>query len=368
MTENNKANETIENDVKSYPNYGNNDLQRMNPEMFNDLNNNNDTFNNPFPKEISEQEIEQAFNTLSPSTNDNDNDNDNSSSNRRFYSQSNSQSNSSNNIIENIIPSNDNNKDIMVNKNELLNQKRKNNNIGKKEKIFFTIKLPKGQKLDLKALKKYRKKWIRAGRKKKTDKKERSHNKFSSDNIINKLRVYFFHFVRDVIKKNSINEIIYFKKAGNDVIANLTKDINDKMHKMKMKDILSEQEISSKYKTYNKFENKIIIEKIYKEQKQIKVIKILDLTFEELFIIFRKNLKNDKDKEKIVKIAKKIEDLDLLKEDNKYEDINYMIGILRKKYENLAKKELDNYIEKVEKLCCDYENWFNNKLIKIAKK
>ena len=256
----------------------------------------------------------------------------------------------------------------MVNKNELLNKKRKNKNIGKKEKIFFTIKLPKGQKLDLKALKKYRKKWIRAGRKKKTDKKERSHNKFSSDNIINKLRVYFFHFVRDVIKKNSINEIIYFKKAGNDVIANLTKDINDKMHKMKMKDILSEQEISSKYKTYNKFENKIIIEKIYKEQKQIKVIKILDLTFEELFIIFRKNLKNDKDKEKIVKIAKKIEDLDLLKEDNKYEDINYMIGILRKKYENLAKKELDNYIEKVEKLCCDYENWFNNKLIKIAKK
>ena len=319
MSEKYKENETIDNDVKSYPNFGNNDLQRMNPEMFNDLNNNNATYN-PFPKEISEQEIEKAFNTLSPSTNDNDNDN--SSSNRRFYSQSNSQSNSSNNIIENIIPSNDNNKDIMVNKNELLNQKSKNKNIGKKEKIFFTIKLPKGQKLDGKDLKKYRKKWIRAGRKKKTDKKERSHNKFSSDNIINKLRVYFFHFVRDVIKKNSINEIIYFKKAVNDVIANLKKDKNDKMHKMKIKDILSEQEISSKYKTYNKFENKIIIEKIYKEQKQIKVIKILDLTFEELFIIFRKNLKNDKDKENIVKIAKKIEDLDLLKEDNKYEDIN----------------------------------------------
>ena len=367
MSEKYKENETIDNDVKSYPNFGNNDLQRMNPEMFNDLNNNNATFNNLFPTEVvSEQVVEQAFNTSSPSTNDDDNDN--SSSNRRFYFQSNSQANSSNNIIENTIPSNDNNKDILVNKNELLNKKRKNNNIGKKEKIFFTIKLPKGQKLDGKDLKKYRKKWIRAGRKKKTDKKERSHNKFSSDNIINKLRVYFFHFVRDVIKKNSINEIIYFKKAGNDIIANLTKDKNDKMHKMKIKDILSEQEISSKYKTYNKFENKIIIEKIYKEQKQIKVIKILDLTFEELFIIFRKNLKNDKDKEKIVKIAKKIEDLDLLKEDNKYEDINYMVGILRKKYENLAKKELDNYIEKVEKLCCDYENWFNNKLIKIAKK
>ena len=36
-------------------------------------------------------------------------------------------------------------------------------------------------------------------------------------------------------------------------------------------------------------------------------------------------------------------------------------------YKN-KEKELDNYIEKVEKLCCDYENWFNNKLIKIAKK
>ena len=179
MSEKYKENETIDNDVKSYPNFGNNDLQRMNPEMFNDLNNNNATYN-PFQTKVSEQEVEQIFNTSSPSTNDVDNDNDNSSSNRRFYFQSNSQANSSNNIIENTIPSNDNNKDILVNKNELLNKKRKNNNIGKKEKIFFTIKLPKGQKLDGKDLKKYRKKWIRVGRKKKTDKKERSHNKFSS--------------------------------------------------------------------------------------------------------------------------------------------------------------------------------------------
>jgi hypothetical protein len=115
MSEKYKENETIDNDVKSYPNFGNNDLQRMNPEIFNDLNNNNATFNNLFPTEVvSEQVVEQAFNTSSPSTNDDDNDN--SSSNRRFYFQSNSQTNSSNNIIENIIPSNDNNKDILVNK------------------------------------------------------------------------------------------------------------------------------------------------------------------------------------------------------------------------------------------------------------
>ena len=66
MSEKYKENETIDNDVKSYPNFGNNDLQRMNPEMFNDLNNNNVTFNNPFQTEVSEQEVEQAFNTLSP--------------------------------------------------------------------------------------------------------------------------------------------------------------------------------------------------------------------------------------------------------------------------------------------------------------
>ena len=72
----------------------------------------------------------------------------------------------------------------------MLNRKRK------REKIFTTKKLPKNiQKHNL-------------GRKKKADKNIRSHNKFSKDNIMNKIRTHFFHFVRDVIKKNSINEKI----------------------------------------------------------------------------------------------------------------------------------------------------------------
>jgi hypothetical protein len=56
-----------------------------------------------------------------------------------------------------------------------------------------------------------------------------------------------------------------------------------------MKDILSEIPITTKNKKSHKFENKFIVEKLYKEEKEKKVIQILDLTFRELFIIFRSN-------------------------------------------------------------------------------
>ena len=52
-----------------------------------------------------------------------------------------------------------------------------------------------------------------------------------------------------------------------------------------MKDILCEIPITTKNKKSRKFENRFIIEKLYFEGEEKKVIQILDLTFRELFII-----------------------------------------------------------------------------------
>ena len=72
------------------------------------------------------------------------------------------------------------------------------------------------------------------GRKKKNDTRKGKHNKNSGDNIINKIKGGFFHFIRDFIKKHSINNKIETKKIPSEFIANVTKKTNEKLWKMKI--------------------------------------------------------------------------------------------------------------------------------------
>ena len=192
--------------------------------------------------------------------------------------------------------------------------------------------------------------------KKSKSNKNKKHDKYCGDNIINKIRGRFFNsYIIDLVQKNSINNDIKLKKLPNKkFIADLNKEKNEKLYKMKMSDILCQQKISSKYSKFDEYENKKIIEQIYKEKREIKVIKILELTFEELFIIFRRN---PNDIIKLEEIKAKIEGLDLLEENNKYKDIEYLIKNTKKRY-----IVTDNYIKEVKKLCLGYVDWFGEKI------
>ena len=116
------------------------------------------------------------------------------------------------------------------------------------------------------------------------------------DNIIIKIKVLFFRYFMDIIKKNSIEEKINLKKLPLIPISDLKRDRNIKLFNMKIKDIFSETPIKMNSRINNDY-NKKIREKIYKEGKEIKVIQILELTFKELFIIFRKKLNKKEDEE-----------------------------------------------------------------------
>ena len=194
------------------------------------------------------------------------------------------------------------------------------------------------------------------GRKKQDSGEIGQHNKNCKDNIMNKIKTNFFNdYIRDIIKKNSLKKDIDLKKLrSKEFIADLTKQTNERLFNMKIKDILCEQPISTKYSTFDTFENKLIIEKIYEENKEINVIKILELTFEELFIIYRRTLKDPDDIEKLEEIKAKIEGLDLLEENNWCGDIGYLIEKLKKNHE-------EEYIEEVKSSCLGYINWFNKK-------
>ena len=195
--------------------------------------------------------------------------------------------------------------------------------------------------------------------KKSKSNKNKKHDKYCGDNIINKIRGRFFNsYIIDLVQKNSINNDIKLKKLPNKkFIADLNKEKNEKLYKMKMSDILCQQKISSKYSKFDEYENKKIIEQIYKEKREIKVIKILELTFEELFIIFRRKLNDPNDIIKLEEIKAKIEGLDLLEENNKYKDMEYLIKNTKKRY-----IVTDNYIKEVKKLCLGYVDWFGEKI------
>ena len=193
------------------------------------------------------------------------------------------------------------------------------------------------------------------GRNKKGSDKVGEHTKISPDNIRNKIKTYFFNtFIIFLIKILSLNKNISLKKIQTAFIRVLSKEKNEELFDMKIKDILCEQPISTKYSTFNRYENKKIIDRIYKEKKEINVIKILDLTFDELFIIYRRKLNNPEDIEELEKIKAKIDELGLFGDNYNLKDVEDLI----KKQE---KNNDEEYIEKIKKACIEYKSWFINK-------
>ena len=81
---------------------------------------------------------------------------------------------------------------------------------------------------------------------------------------------------------------------------------------------------------------------------------IFELTFEELFIIFRRKLNDSEDLKKLEEIKDKIKGLDLL-ENDKYQDVEYYI----KNYVGRCREK--EYIEKFKDVCLNYEKYFNSK-------
>ena len=116
--------------------------------------------------------------------------------------------------------------------------------------------------------------------------------KFSYNTTINKINSHFINsYIIDLILNNSIKkDILLKKKLSHNFIANLNQKNTERFLCMKISDIFSEQDISPRYLIFHKNYNRKLIDRIYEEKKEINVIKILELTFEELFIIFRRKL------------------------------------------------------------------------------
>ena len=183
--------------------------------------------------------------------------------------------------------------------------------------------------------------------------RRRKYTLFSLDNIIKKINSCFFRFMIDFINKHLIKKSLHFKLVKPRYKLYTKKEI-ERLWKMKISDIIYEKEISLKYIRLDKNHNKNIIDKIYKEKEEISAIKILELTYEELFIIFRRKLNDTEDMKKLEEIKDKIEGIDLLEMNNEYEDIKYYL-------DKFSKNESQEYIEEFKRVCLEYEKIFKNR-------
>ena len=177
----------------------------------------------------------------------------------------------------------------------------------------------------------------KAGRKPKYSTSNGEHTKYSYDNILRKIKVKFFHKLIKYINGKIISKYNGIVKKLIPLKGEISQDntikFNIQLMNSKLKDIFSNNEINGKFRVCDKDYNKNVIDSIY-ENKIQELIDLLELTFLEVFNIFR-----DSNETKI----------------NGFDNLNTVI-------DELKLKEGDNdYINKFKEVAMDFENYYLQK-------
>lgn len=213
---------------------------------------------------------------------------------------------------------------------------------------------------------------------KKVSKEEKTklanHSKKSDDNIIKKINSYFLESIRNWLNKSFIDENGLFQsikvrkklkkmflKIDPKLIAtNLKREKVIQIMNMKFKDIFLKR-ISSKYMKNKEKENMELIEDIYKNQNQRFTLFILELKFIEALNYF-----NGQNNENDIKIffLKNNFDIDIINQFiNNFDKIDKFLKYIYDK-ENRShsnKKEIEDYLQRVNLLCLNYKEWYDKK-------
>ena len=139
------------------------------------------------------------------------------------------------------------------------------------------------------------------------------HTKYSYDNILRKIKVKFLkkliNYINRVILSKYHSKIKILKPLEAKISQNNGINFNVKLLNLKIKDLFCLFGSSKKFKNIEKDYNKTIIQKIY-EEKATEIIDILEMTFLEVFSIFRAS--NEENKliglEKLDKVIEEIKD------------------------------------------------------------
>lgn len=199
----------------------------------------------------------------------------------------------------------------------------------------------------------------KCGRKTKIEKingNKGKHTKRNEDNIICKIKSYFGKHLHLFIKKSFIKETDLLKLEV-DINKNLKKDYNLKLFNRTLKNIYMESKISQHYSIKKVETNEALIEKISNENKEIEVIKILNLTYIEAFQIFRRNLIPITEE-----LKRQIEGTNILNKEL-FNNVEKFLENIRLQENNKEEneEEFEQYINDIKNLIIGLEEWFNAK-------
>ena len=175
-----------------------------------------------------------------------------------------------------------------------------------------------------------------------------------------KIKSYFLTLSHNLLNESLNDKNMEFLKLDSFVNENLKKQYNLDLLNKTMKDLYYESKISSKYRKQAKIyadKNKLLIDKIFNDKEKLQTIKILNLTYRDLFNVFRsKNLEIYYD------LKMKIKDIPLL-ESEQYNNIYLFFNEIYKQEKNKKepKENIDIYLHNIKDLCMNYESWFKNK-------
>ena len=198
---------------------------------------------------------------------------------------------------------------------------RENNNKG--QSIF------KVKKLHFEMAKKSKK-----GRKTISSKVKGIHTKFSYDNILRKIKVKFFkkliHCINNIILLKYHSKIKTLIPLEGKISQNNGINFNSELLNVKIKDLFLNFGISRKFKNSKNDYNKEVIQKIY-EENLTEIIELLEMTFLEVFSIFRSpnKAKNLFGLESLDQVIEEIKDKE---KDDEYIDMFRNIAMNFEKY------------------------------------
>ena len=134
------------------------------------------------------------------------------------------------------------------------------------------------------------KKISKRGRKSKSSNNHGYHTKFSTDNILRKIKARFFHkivnYINSIILSKYRNKVKVLKYLETEISKNNNIAFNKKLLNMKLKELFNSYKINGKIKLLDKNYNKTIIKSIYDEN-IIELINILEMTVMQMFEVFR---------------------------------------------------------------------------------
>ena len=188
------------------------------------------------------------------------------------------------------------------------------------------------------------------GRKRKGESGKGKHSKKEKDNIIRKIKVHFFRYVKETLNKAIKDKRHKFNNVPYYIISKSSKEFNTDLMNLTIKEIYEESfQYVDKYKEKNYKRNKWALEYFSKEENEDnekEVINLLNLNFIQFFDIFRK--------EYLPTFLDEINPLSKNKKPNNNKKGESNVD------EKIDEEDVNQYLTKVENICNNFETLLLN--------